>query len=40
MIDEIKKDAESSMGKTIDSLNSTCSKIRAGRPNPGMLDHI
>ena len=40
MIDEIKKDAESSMGKTIDSLNTTCSKIRAGRPNPGMLDHI
>ena len=40
MIDEIKKDAESSMGKTIDSLNSTCSKIRAGRPNPGMLDNI
>ena len=40
MIDGIKQETEKSMRKTIDSLHSTLSKIRAGRPNPSMLDSI
>ena len=40
MFEEIKKEANQSMGKAIYSLNNACSKIRAGRPNPSMLDHI
>ena len=40
MFEEIKKEANQSMGKAIESLNTACSKIRAGRPNPSMLDHI
>ena len=40
MFEDIKKEADQSMNKAIDSLNSACSKIRAGRPNPSMLDHI
>ena len=40
MIEGIKQDMEKLMGKTIDSLHSTLSKIRAGRPNPSMLDSI
>ena len=40
MFEEIKKEANQSMIKAIESLNSACSKIRAGRPNPSMLDHV
>ena len=40
MFDDIKKEADHSMGKAIESLNTACSKIRAGRPNPSMLDNI
>ena len=40
MIEEIKNAAEKSMGKAIDSLNQSITKIRAGRPNPSMLDQI
>ena len=40
MIEKIKKEADHSMTKAIDSLNTSCAKIRAGRPNPSMLDHI
>ena len=40
MIEVIKKDTESLMNKTIDSLHQTLSKIRAGRPNPSLLDSI
>ena len=40
MFDDIKKEADQSMGKAIESLNTACSKIRAGRPNPSMLDNI
>ena len=40
MIEGIKQETEKLMGKAIDSLHSTLSKIRAGRPNPSMLDSI
>ncbi len=40
MFEEIKQETKVLMGKTIDSLHSTLSKIRAGRPNPSMLDSI
>ena len=40
MIEETKKDAERRMGKSIDSLATELSKIRTGRANPSLLDHI
>ncbi len=40
MINEIKKDAETRMTKTIDSLVSDLAKVRTGRANPSLLDSI
>jgi ribosome recycling factor len=40
MIEETKKDAERRMGKSIDSLTVELTKIRTGRANPSLLDHI
>jgi len=40
MIDEIKKDAESRMGKSINSLRGDLSKLRTGRANTALLDHV
>ena len=40
MIDEITKDAEVRMGKSIDSLQSELTKIRTGRAHPSLLDQI
>ena len=40
MIEAIKQETEKLMSKTIDSLHITLSKIRAGRPNPSMLDGV
>jgi len=40
MIDEILKDAEVRMGKTIESLRSDLSKMRTGRATPSLIDHI
>ncbi len=40
MIEDIKKDAEVNMSKAIEALNNSCGQIRAGRPNPSMLDQI
>ena len=40
MIEDIKKDAEVNMSKAIEALNNACGQIRAGRPNPSMLDQI
>jgi ribosome recycling factor len=40
MIVEIKKDAATRMGKTIESLKHELGKIRTGRANPQLLDHI
>ena len=40
MIEETQKDAERRMGKSIDSLATELTKIRTGRANPSLLDHI
>ena len=40
MINEIQKDAESRMGKSLDSLRQDFSKIRTGRAHTSLLDHI
>ena len=40
MIDEILTDAESRMGKSVDSLRSELTKIRTGRAHPSLLDQI
>ena len=40
MINEIKQDAEKRMRKTIDALHVDMTKIRTGRANVGLLDHV
>jgi len=40
MIVEIKKDAASRMVKTLETLNTSLSKIRTGRANAELLDHV
>jgi ribosome recycling factor len=40
MIDEILEDAETRMGKSVDSLRSELTKIRTGRAHPSLLDHL
>ena len=40
MIDEIKKDAKDRMRKSIDSLSNELSKVRTGRANARLLDHV
>lgn len=40
MIEEIKKDAQARMGKSIESLKLELSKIRTGRANVSLLDHV
>ncbi len=40
MIEEIKKDADSRMAKSIDSLVHELTKLRTGRAHPSLLDHI
>ena len=40
MFDKIKSDTTSTMDKSIDSFKSILSKIRAGRPNPSILDQV
>jgi ribosome recycling factor len=40
MINEIKQDAEKRMKKTIDALHTDMTKIRTGRANVGLLDHV
>ena len=40
MIDDIKKDLENTMSKALDTLVRNIAKIRAGRPNPSLLDDI
>jgi len=40
MIDEIIKDAEIRMGKSIDSLHTELAKIRTGRAHPSILDQV
>ena len=40
MIEEIKKDAETRMAKSIAALQQEFAKIRTGRAHPSLLDHI
>ncbi len=40
MINEIKQDAEKRMKKAVESLQVDLSKIRTGRANVGILDHV
>ena len=40
MFEKIKSDTQSSMDKSIDNFKSVLSKIRAGRPNPSILDQV
>ncbi len=40
MIDEIQQDAETRMGKSIESLRTELSKLRTGRAHPSILDHV
>lgn len=40
MINEIKKDGEARMQKTLEALESTFSKVRTGRAHPGMLSGV
>lgn len=40
MIDEINKDAEIRMGKSIESLKLAFARMRTGRANASLLDHI
>jgi len=40
MINEIKLDAEKRMKKTVESLQHEMTKIRTGRANAGLLDHV
>src|SRR5512145_2933785 len=39
-IDEIKKTAETKMGKSIEALKSDLQKVRTGRAHPGILDQV
>ncbi len=40
MIEELKKDAELRMGKSIDSLRHELTKLRTGRAHTSLLDHV
>jgi ribosome recycling factor len=40
MIDDIQKDANTRMGKSVESLVHELAKLRTGRAHPSLLDHI
>lgn len=40
MIEDIRKDAESRMGKSLDALETALKKVRTGRAHPSLLDTI
>ena len=40
MIDSIKQDAEKKMKKAVEALQHEMSKVRTGRANAGLLDHV
>jgi len=40
MIDDIKKDATTRMGKSVDALDHELAKVRTGRAHPNLLDHL
>ena len=40
MIDDIQKDAETRMGKTVESLENDLSRMRTGRAHPSLLENV
>jgi ribosome recycling factor len=40
MIDDITKDAESRMKKSVEAVHTELAKIRTGRAHPSLLDHV
>jgi ribosome recycling factor len=40
MLADVKKNAETKMGKTIESLKTDLGKVRTGRAHTGILDHV
>ncbi|WP_295456121.1 ribosome recycling factor [uncultured Thiodictyon sp.] len=40
MINDIKKDAATRMGKSVEALGHELAKIRTGRAHPSLLDHV
>ena len=40
MIDDIRKDATTRMGKSVDALDNELAKVRTGRAHPSLLDHL
>lgn len=40
MLDDVKQDAESRMGKSIESFINDLTKVRTGRAHPSLLQHI
>jgi ribosome recycling factor len=40
MIDDVRKDAEQRMAKSVHGLHEALKKIRAGRAHPGLLDQV
>jgi ribosome recycling factor len=40
MIDDVKSDAKTRMGKSVESLVHELAKVRTGRAHPSLLDHI
>ena len=40
MIDDITKDAEVRMGKSVEALKGELTKLRTGRAHPSLLDHL
>ncbi|GAB4298891.1 MAG: ribosome recycling factor [Thiohalomonadaceae bacterium] len=40
MLNDIKKDAETRMKKSVDALKSELTKLRTGRAHPSLLEHI
>ena len=40
MLEELKQDAETRMGKSVESLKGDLTKIRTGRAHPSLLEHI
>ena len=40
MVEDIKKDAEIRMGKSVEALRNELRKIRTGRANASLLDHV
>jgi ribosome recycling factor len=40
MLNEIKSDAKTRMGKSIESLKAELAKVRTGRAHPSLLEHI